>query len=200
MGDVVQQEINLRHHNNWKRITKIWWQRVILKLFAQNLMKGKLLFNVWWMSMKRALPPFKQGIKNCSKMILTSLRQVRNWWCACPLASLRGWRIKNGLILTSKWFARLMKHLKKAQSSNIKQIRFIRHIGRLDIYDDSREYDIDDDCHIWDLSRERYHSLCKFLSDKWHYRRWETATGSEEEQKRCYKVPTRLWAELLDLL
>jgi hypothetical protein len=28
-----------------------------------------------------------------------------------------------------KWLARLMRHLKKAQSSNIKQIRFIRHIG-----------------------------------------------------------------------
>ncbi len=34
-----------------------------------------------------------------------------------------------------KWLNRLMKHLKKAQSSNIKQIRFVRHIGRLDIYD-----------------------------------------------------------------
>jgi hypothetical protein len=41
-----------------------------------------------------------------------------------------------------------MKHLKKAQSNNIKQIRFIRHIGRLDIYDNSREYEIEDDCHI----------------------------------------------------
>ncbi len=44
-----------------------------------------------------------------------------------------------------------MKHLKKAQSSNIKQIRFIRHIGRLDIYDNSREYDIEDDCHIYEI-------------------------------------------------
>ncbi len=33
------------------------------------------------------------------------------------------------------WLAKLMRHLKKAQSSNIKQIRFIRQIGRLDIYD-----------------------------------------------------------------
>jgi hypothetical protein len=33
-----------------------------------------------------------------------------------------------------KWLARLMKHLKKAQSSNIKQIRFIRLIRRHDIY------------------------------------------------------------------
>jgi hypothetical protein len=49
------------------------------------------------------------------------------------------------------WLARLMKHLKKAQSSNIKQIRFIRHIGRLDIYDNSREYEIKDDCHIYEI-------------------------------------------------
>jgi hypothetical protein len=43
-----------------------------------------------------------------------------------------------------------MKHLKKAQSSNIKQIRFIRHIGRLDIYDNSREYEIEDE--FWSVS------------------------------------------------
>jgi hypothetical protein len=35
-------------------------------------------------------PPFEQGIQNCSKMILTSLRQVRNWLCACLLTSLMG--------------------------------------------------------------------------------------------------------------
>ncbi len=36
MGDVVQQEKNLQHHNSWKRITLLWWQWGILKLFAQN--------------------------------------------------------------------------------------------------------------------------------------------------------------------
>jgi hypothetical protein len=40
-----------------------------------------------------------------------------------------------------------MKHLKKAQPSTIKQIRFIKHIRRLDIYDNSREYEIEDDCY-----------------------------------------------------
>jgi hypothetical protein len=48
----------------------------------------------------------------------------------------------------------VMTHLKKAQSSNIKQIRFIRHIGRLDIYDNSREYEIDDDCYICEVILE----------------------------------------------
>ncbi len=48
----------------------------------------------------------------------------------------------------------LMKHLKKAQSSNIKQIRFIRHIGRLDIYDSSREYEIKDDCYVYEVILE----------------------------------------------
>ena len=47
-----------------------------------------------------------------------------------------------------------MKHLKKAQSSNIKQIRFIRYIGRLDIYDNSREYEIEDDCYIYEVILE----------------------------------------------
>ena len=47
-----------------------------------------------------------------------------------------------------------MKHLKKAQSSNIKQIRFIRHIGRHDIYDNSREYEIEDECYIYEVILE----------------------------------------------
>ncbi len=47
-----------------------------------------------------------------------------------------------------------MKHLKKAQSSNIKQIRIIRHIGRLDIYDYSREYEIEDDFYIYEVILE----------------------------------------------
>jgi hypothetical protein len=54
----------------------------------------------------------------------------------------------------NKWLVKLMKHLKKAQLSNIKQIRFIRHIGRLDIYDNSREYEIEDDCHIYEIFLE----------------------------------------------
>ncbi len=153
MGNVVQQERNLQHHNSLKRITFNWWQWGILKLFAQNQMKGHLLFNVWWMSMKRAMPPFEQGIQNCSKMIFTYLRQVRNWWCACPLTSLMGWRIEMDCI-DHKWLVMLMKHLKKAQSSNIKQIRFVRHIGRLDIYEKSIAYDIEDDCYIYEIFLE----------------------------------------------
>jgi hypothetical protein len=47
-----------------------------------------------------------------------------------------------------------MKHMKKAQSSNIKQIRFIRHIGRINIYDNSTEYDIEDDCYIYEIFLE----------------------------------------------
>jgi hypothetical protein len=47
-----------------------------------------------------------------------------------------------------------MKHLKKAHSCNIKQIRFIRYIGRLDIYDNSREYEIEDDCYIYEVILE----------------------------------------------
>jgi hypothetical protein len=47
-----------------------------------------------------------------------------------------------------------MKHLKKAQSSNIKQIRFIRHIGRLNMYDNSREYEVEDDCYIYKIFLE----------------------------------------------
>jgi hypothetical protein len=62
-----------------------------------------------------------------------------------PFDFINGLKNKKWTCIDPKWLARLIKHLKKAQSSNIKQIRFIRHIGRLDIYDNSREYDIEDD-------------------------------------------------------
>jgi hypothetical protein len=65
-----------------------------------------------------------------------------------PFDFIDGLKDKKWTRIDPKWLARLMKHLKKAQSSNIKQIRFIRHIVRLDIYDNSREYEIEDDCHI----------------------------------------------------
>ncbi len=71
-----------------------------------------------------------------------------------PFDFMNGLKKKKWTCIDNKCLARLMKHLKKAQSSNIKQIRFIRHIGRLDIYDDSREYEIEDDCHIYEIFLE----------------------------------------------
>ncbi len=56
--------------------------------------------------------------------------------------------------IDQRWLARLMRHLKKAQSSNIKQIRFIRQNGRLDIYDNSTEYENEDDCYIYEVILE----------------------------------------------
>ena len=55
-----------------------------------------------------------------------------------------------------------MKHPKKAKSSNIKQIRFIRHIRRLDIYDNSTEYEIEDDCYIYEVILEN--DLANYVS------------------------------------
>jgi hypothetical protein len=66
-----------------------------------------------------------------------------------PIDFIHGLKDKKWTCIDHKWLARLMNHLKKAQSSNIKQIRFIRHIGRLVIYDKSTEHDIEDDCHIY---------------------------------------------------
>jgi hypothetical protein len=45
-----------------------------------------------------------------------------------PFDFIDGLKDKKWTRIDHKWLARLMKHLKKAQSSNIKQIRFIRHI------------------------------------------------------------------------
>ncbi len=71
-----------------------------------------------------------------------------------PFDFNNGLKDKNWTRIDYKWFARLMRHLKKAQSSNIKQIKFIRHIGRLNIYDNSREYEIEDDCYIYEVILE----------------------------------------------
>ncbi len=71
-----------------------------------------------------------------------------------PIDFIDGLKDKNWTNIDHKWLARLMKHLNKAQSSNIKQIKFIRHIGRLDIYDNSREDEIEDDCYIYEVILE----------------------------------------------
>jgi hypothetical protein len=71
-----------------------------------------------------------------------------------PFDFIDGLKNKNRTRIDQKWLARLMRHLKKTQSSNIKQIRFIRHIGRLDIYDNSRVYEIEDDCYIYEVILE----------------------------------------------
>jgi hypothetical protein len=83
-----------------------------------------------------------------------------------PFDFIDGLNDKNWTHIDHKWLARLMKHLKKAQSSNIKQIRFIRHIGRLGIYDNSRECEIEDDCYMYEdiLENNLTHYVC-FWSD-----------------------------------
>jgi hypothetical protein len=71
-----------------------------------------------------------------------------------PFDFIDGLKDKKWTRIDQKWLARLMRHLKKAQSSNIKQIRIIRYIGRLDIYDNSREYEIEDDCYMYEVILE----------------------------------------------
>jgi hypothetical protein len=77
-----------------------------------------------------------------------------------PFDFIDGFKDKKWTHIDKKWLSRLMKHLKKVQSSNINQIRFIRHIGRLDIYDNSREYNIEDDCHIYEIFLENDITHC----------------------------------------
>jgi hypothetical protein len=71
-----------------------------------------------------------------------------------PLDFINGLMDKKWNHIDKKWLVKLMKHLKKAQSSIIKQIRFIRHIGRLDVYENLREYESDDDCYIYEIFLE----------------------------------------------
>jgi hypothetical protein len=46
-----------------------------------------------------------------------------------PFDFIDGLKGKKWTCIDQKCLTKLMRHLKKAQSSNIKQIRFIRHIG-----------------------------------------------------------------------
>ncbi len=81
--------------------------------------------------------------------------EASNYLLMCmPFDYIDGQKDTNWTRIDHTWLARLMKHLKKAQSSNIKQFRFIRHTGRLDIYDNSREYEIEDDCYIYEVILE----------------------------------------------
>ncbi len=91
-----------------------------------------------------------------------------------PFDFIDGLKDKNWTCIDQKWLARLMKHLKKAQSSNIKQIRIIRHIGRLDIYDNSRVYEIEDDCYVYEVILEN--DLTHYVS----FRQINDIIGDEE--------------------
>jgi hypothetical protein len=71
-----------------------------------------------------------------------------------PFDFINGLKDKKWTHIDKKWLVKLMKHLKKAQSSNIKQIRFIKHIGRLHIYKHLREYKSKDDCYIYEIFLE----------------------------------------------
>jgi hypothetical protein len=104
--------------------------------------------------MKSAMPPFEQGIQNLFKDDTYKFEASKELVMGMPFDLIDGLQDKNWTHIDHKWLARLMKHLKKAQASNIKQIRFIRHIGRLDIYDNSKEYEIEDDCYIYEVILE----------------------------------------------
>ena len=67
-----------------------------------------------------------------------------------------------------------MRHLEKAQSRNIKQIRFIRHIGRLDIYENSTEYEIEDGCYVYEVILEN--NVTHYVS----FRQINNIMGDEE--------------------
>jgi hypothetical protein len=71
-----------------------------------------------------------------------------------PFDFINGLKDTKWTHIYKKWLVKLMRHLKKAQSSNIKQIKFIRHIERLDIYENLRENESEDDCYIYGIFLE----------------------------------------------
>jgi hypothetical protein len=150
-GDMVQQEKNLQHHNSLKRITLILRniKAVCLKSNEKKFVI-QYVMDVYEVNNATIQARHPKLFKDDTHKFEASKELVM----CMPFDFVEGLKDKKGTHIDKTWLARLMKHLKKAQSSKIKQIRFIRHIGRLDIYDDSREYDIEDDCHIYEFFLE----------------------------------------------
>jgi hypothetical protein len=138
MGDVVQQEKNLQHHNSLTGSHSVCSKSNERSLVIQCVMNEYEESNATIQARHPKLFKGDTSKFDASKKLVMYM----------PFDFINGLKDKKSTCIDHKWLARLMKHLKKAQSSNIKQIRSIRHIGRLDIYDDSREYVIEDDCHI----------------------------------------------------
>ncbi len=57
-----------------------------------------------------------------------------------PFEFIDGLKVGTWNHINNRWLTKLLKHLKQGQSSSIKQIRFIRCIGRQDLDETSTEY------------------------------------------------------------
>ncbi len=68
-----------------------------------------------------------------------------------PFELIDGLKEKTWKAIDQTWLQKLMKHLQQEESSTIKQIRLIRHIGRDDFYKQSTKYENDDDCYIYEI-------------------------------------------------
>jgi hypothetical protein len=68
-----------------------------------------------------------------------------------PFEFIDGLKEKELTAIDKIWLRKLWKHLRHAQSTTIKQIRLIRHIGRDDFYKQSTEYKDDNDCYIYEI-------------------------------------------------
>jgi hypothetical protein len=68
-----------------------------------------------------------------------------------PFQFIDGLKEKAWTAIDKIWLQKSSKHLKQAQSTTIKQIRLIRHIGRDNFYNQSTEYENDNDCYIYKI-------------------------------------------------
>jgi hypothetical protein len=80
MGDVVQQEKkSTTPHQFEEDHINLITIRYIKAVCSKSNERKFVIQCVMDEYEERAMLPFKQGIHNCSNMILMSLRQVRNW-------------------------------------------------------------------------------------------------------------------------
>jgi hypothetical protein len=68
-----------------------------------------------------------------------------------PFEFIDGSKEKEWIAIDKIWLPKLSTHLRHAQSTTIKQIRLIRHIGRDEFYNQSTEYENDNDCYIYEI-------------------------------------------------
>ncbi len=66
------------------------------------------------------MPPFEQGIQNCSKNDTYIFDASKELVMCMPFELINGLKDNKWTFIDNKWLVMLMEHLKKAQSSNIK--------------------------------------------------------------------------------
>jgi hypothetical protein len=147
--DELQKEVEMTTSQDYE---KAYIQLTTMRLIkvVQTMLNGRL-FSVQCIQnhSKWKMTPFKHGIQKMFKNGTSKFHPHNELVMSMPFDFIDGLKEKDWTAIDKIWLQKLSKHLKHIQSTTIKQIRLIRHIGRDDFYNQSTEYENDDDCYIY---------------------------------------------------